>query len=284
MKRALPQYTAPSEFLDEAAAVSAHHAEARGDGDDSVPAATRSRRVAAHEDDYRRQWRARACLSPPKADPYARLAARTGVPLPQYQRPPPRPQELERARTYRDVMAEHDVAVEQAEVARALRRQEDDERAQARAQAQQQQRRGEKEKGKDEEKKKKDGKEDEDEDEEEDEGPRWFLAVVKDGATLAQVDLGVVARASGDGTVKFGAAEAGCDVVLAHASCSARHAKLRVPPLGDAAACPRLVDLGSAHGTFVDGARLAPGVYRALPDGAVVTFAHSTRQYLVMRR
>lgn len=283
MKRALPQYTAPSEFLDEAAAVSAHHAEARGDGDDSVPAATRSRRVAAHEDDYRRQWRARACLSPPKADPYARLAARTRVPLPQYQRHPPRPQELERARTYRDVMAEHDVAVEQAEVARALRRQEDDERAQARAQ----QRRGEKENK--EKKKEGKGKEEEhedegDEEEEDDEGPRWFLAVVKDGATLAQVDLGAVARASGDGTVKFGAAEAGCDVVLAHASCSARHAKLRVPPLGDAAACPRLVDLGSAHGTFVDGARLAPGVYRALPDGAVVTFAHSTRQYLVMRR
>ena len=268
MKRALPQYTAPAEFLAEAAAVSARHAAERGDS--GLPAAHRPRCVAAREDDYRRQWRQRACLSPPQADPYARLAARGRAP------PPQAPHE--RPRTYRDVMAEHGLDVEQAEVERALaRKRREEEEATATATTEN-----------------KGGRDSKGEEEEDDAGPRWLLAVVKGGATLAQVDLGAVARASRDGTVKFGAAGAGCDVVLAHASCSAHHAKLRMPPPTEAgdgaeggeeeAACPRIVDLGSAHGTFVDGERLAPGVYRALHDGAVVTFAQSTREYLVMRR
>lgn len=267
MKRALPQYTAPAEFLAEAAAVSARHAAERGDS--GLPAAHRPRCVAAREDDYRRQWRQRACLSPPQADPYARLAARGRAP------PPQAPHE--RPRTYRDVMAEHGLDVEQAEVERALaRKRREEEEATATATTEN-----------------KDGRDSKGEGED-DAGPRWLLAVVKGGATLAQVDLGAVARASRDGTVKFGAAGAGCDVVLSHASCSAHHAKLRMPPPAEAgdgaeggeeeAACPRIVDLGSAHGTFVDGERLAPGVYRALHDGAVVTFAQSTREYLVMRR
>ena len=267
MKRALPQYTAPTEFLDEAAAVSARHAAERGDS--TVPAAHGPRCVAAREDDYRRQWRRRACLSPPKADPYARLAART--------RGPQQPPQEEHARTYRDVMAEHELDVEQAEVERALARKRRDDAdadaAAATARAHKTARADAEAEGEGE--------------AEGETGPRWLLAVVKGGATLAQVDLGAAARARGDGTVRFGAAGAGCDVVLAHASCSAHHAKLRMPPADGGAgdeACPRLVDLGSAHGTFVDGERLAPGVYRALHDGAVVTFAHSTRQYLVMRR
>ena len=276
MKRSLPTYTAPEEFLEEAAEVSALHAEERGDVD--FPEAQKNRRVAEREDDYRRQWRKRACLSPPKADPYAKLQKRLN----------PRAaaaasasaaaggrkseQEKPKGRTYRDVMAEHEVELEQAVLERELARKkktEEEELKKAREERAKRQKQLE----------------------EEGDGPmaQWLLSVVKGGSTLEQIDLWKLSDRSRDGTVKFGAEEGSCDVLLQHPSCSLHHAKLRMPSKDDCdgtspETCPRIVDMGSENGTFVDGKRLQPGAYRALSDGNIVTFAYSTRQYIVMGR
>jgi soluble lytic murein transglycosylase-like protein len=58
-----------------------------------------------------------------------------------------------------------------------------------------------------------------------------------------------------------------CEVTLAEACVSRRHAELR--PEGDGWL---LVDLGSANGTFLDGTRLAPNAPVALPDACEVAF------------
>ena len=69
-----------------------------------------------------------------------------------------------------------------------------------------------------------------------------------------------------------------CDVALEHASCSRRHARLAV----DARGGVLLEDLGSAQGTFLDGAStpLAALERVRLKEGASVTFAADPRRYV----
>ena len=69
-----------------------------------------------------------------------------------------------------------------------------------------------------------------------------------------------------------------CDLALDHASCSRRHARLAV----DARGGVLLEDLGSAQGTFLDGAStpLAALERVRLKEGASVTFAAMERRYV----
>jgi pSer/pThr/pTyr-binding forkhead associated (FHA) protein len=88
--------------------------------------------------------------------------------------------------------------------------------------------------------------------------------------------------------VKFGK-DASSDVVLAHPSCSARHAKLRVPRGeeevndGETVGALCIVDLASTNGTRVEGRLLDTGRYVDLWDGATVRFADSSREYIFHR-
>ena len=69
-----------------------------------------------------------------------------------------------------------------------------------------------------------------------------------------------------------------CDLPLEHASCSRRHARLAV----DARGGVLIEDLGSAQGTFLDGAstRLEALERVRLKEGASVTFAADPRRYV----
>ena len=69
-----------------------------------------------------------------------------------------------------------------------------------------------------------------------------------------------------------------CDLPLEHAACSRRHARLAV----DARGGVLLEDLGSAQGTFLDGAStpLAALERVRLKEGASVTFASDPRRYV----
>ena len=69
-----------------------------------------------------------------------------------------------------------------------------------------------------------------------------------------------------------------CDLPLEHASCSRRHARLAV----DARGGVLIEDLGSAQGTFLDGAStpLAALERVRLKEGASVTFAAMERRYV----
>ena len=69
-----------------------------------------------------------------------------------------------------------------------------------------------------------------------------------------------------------------CDLPLEHASCSRRHARLAV----DARGGVLLEDLGSAQGTFLDGAStpLAALERVRLKEGASVTFASDPKRYV----
>ena len=69
-----------------------------------------------------------------------------------------------------------------------------------------------------------------------------------------------------------------CDIGLEHASCSRRHARLAV----DARGGVLIEDLGSAQGTFLDGAStpLAALERVRLKEGASVTFASDPRRYV----
>ena len=69
-----------------------------------------------------------------------------------------------------------------------------------------------------------------------------------------------------------------CDLPLEHASCSRRHARLAVDPRGGVL----IEDLGSAQGTFLDGASqpLAALERVRLKEGASVTFAADPRRYV----
>jgi len=65
-------------------------------------------------------------------------------------------------------------------------------------------------------------------------------------------------------------------IALEHPSCSRRHATLEIED-----GKVYLTDEGSAMGTFVDGAGLAPHARTLLADGAALTFGRSTRTYIV---
>lgn len=68
-----------------------------------------------------------------------------------------------------------------------------------------------------------------------------------------------------------------CDIVLEHASVSRRHAVLQFHESGSL----WLYDLGAAHGTFVNRARIAPREFVELRVGDQLRFGASTRTYVV---
>jgi dual specificity MAP kinase phosphatase len=106
-------------------------------------------------------------------------------------------------------------------------------------------------------------------------GAAW-LDVLKEGALLARVPL---PRGVG-GELTFGRLP-GCGVVLDHPSISRLHARLTRTAAGNPGSCWALADEGSAHGTWVGAARVAPrGAPVALADGAVMRFGGSTRRYV----
>lgn len=97
--------------------------------------------------------------------------------------------------------------------------------------------------------------------------PPWVLTEVKDGVQVAQHRLR-------DPVTVLGRSDE-ADVLLSHASCSRRHAtvRLRPPPQG-----PSIED-ASTHGTFVDRRRVQGSA--PLRAGSVVQFGASTRLYFV---
>ena len=95
------------------------------------------------------------------------------------------------------------------------------------------------------------------------------LVCTKDGEALPNVD--VPAKA----TYTFGRNSTMSDVVLDHPSLSRQHAALAFDSSGQAF----LVDLGSTHGTFVNGERCEPRVRRAISASDSFNFGGSKRSF-----
>ena len=78
----------------------------------------------------------------------------------------------------------------------------------------------------------------------------------------------------------IGKSEDVCDIVAAHPTISRAHAMLIVT--NDTATCTaRLIDLGSANGTKINGVQLRPYELTMLPNDAVITFGASSRRYSI---
>lgn len=75
----------------------------------------------------------------------------------------------------------------------------------------------------------------------------------------------------------FGRSKESCDVQLLHGSVSRHHAALGHGESGNI----YLVDLGSTHGTFLNGQRIEPNRRMVLADGDQLRFGESTRNYVV---
>jgi len=105
-----------------------------------------------------------------------------------------------------------------------------------------------------------------------------YVEIIKRGASLSRARLDVDARGRARTRVTFGRAETN-DIALDHASCSREHACVRFNEQGDDAV---VVDLNSAHGTFVNGARVASGTFVSIRDGDHISFGESSRTYVVM--
>tara|TARA_B110000208_G_scaffold128933_1_gene156625 strand:+ start:70 stop:2727 length:2658 start_codon:yes stop_codon:yes gene_type:complete len=101
---------------------------------------------------------------------------------------------------------------------------------------------------------------------------RARLNVVKQGRVLERVIVGAKSH------YVLGRQESEVDIALLHESISRRHAVIGHRESGELC----VTDLGSANGTFVDGARLAPSAEpTVLREGSSLTFGHSTRAYVV---
>lgn len=93
------------------------------------------------------------------------------------------------------------------------------------------------------------------------------LQIIKDGARVGEVLAG-----SRDVTV-LGRNSKMSHEVLEHQSISRRHAALVHNGDGDVFAA----DLGSTHGTYVNGCKIAPKTATRLGDGDVIKFGESSR-------
>jgi WD repeat-containing protein 70 len=102
--------------------------------------------------------------------------------------------------------------------------------------------------------------------------PPVLVVASKDGEEVSRTDI------SGRAVTTFGRNSAMSDVALDHPSLSRRHAAV----VRDAEGSVLLVDLGSSHGTFLNGTRLDQ--FRPAPLGPSDTFAFgaSTRTYRVV--
>ncbi|KAK9809657.1 hypothetical protein WJX73_001361 [Symbiochloris irregularis] len=102
------------------------------------------------------------------------------------------------------------------------------------------------------------------------------LEVCREGKVLGQLLLGLKAQHQ-RAVIGRDATPGACDVVLEHASVSRRHAHLTAESTGGVS----LTDLGSAHGTNVDGLWLRPNAPKQLRVGSILRFGGSTRFYEV---
>ncbi|KAJ8601275.1 hypothetical protein CTAYLR_007744 [Chrysophaeum taylorii] len=76
-----------------------------------------------------------------------------------------------------------------------------------------------------------------------------------------------------------------CDVLTMHPSCSGQHAviQFRDRHLDEDGARPYVMDLESTNGTFLNGDRLDPARYVELKHKDVLTFASSSREYVIIK-
>lgn len=99
------------------------------------------------------------------------------------------------------------------------------------------------------------------------------LEVLKEGKVVKMLELGL----SKPGHTCLVGRIASCNLMLEHASISRHHAQISL----DASGRPTVMDLGSAHGTSLDGTWLRAKTPRQLKVGSVLRFGGSTRQYKV---
>ncbi|GBG80974.1 hypothetical protein CBR_g31530 [Chara braunii] len=100
----------------------------------------------------------------------------------------------------------------------------------------------------------------------------YYLEVIKDGSILDNLALD-------RRRTLFGRQAAMCDIILDHPSVSRQHAVIVHHKSGSV----YVIDLGSAHGTFVSNERLAKDAPTELEIGCSVRFAASTRSYILRR-
>ncbi|KAG6392425.1 hypothetical protein SASPL_146644 [Salvia splendens] len=100
----------------------------------------------------------------------------------------------------------------------------------------------------------------------------YYLEVLKDGEVLDRVNLDKRRHI-------FGRQFHGCDFVLDHQSVSRQHAAVIPHKNGSI----YVIDLGSAHGTFVANERLAKDSPVELEAGQSLRFAASTRTYVLRK-
>lgn len=102
---------------------------------------------------------------------------------------------------------------------------------------------------------------------------RFTIDVLKEGSVVGTVKVECLQPGQ---RVVFGRA-ADCEVVLEHPSSSRQHAQLSVDVTGTLV----LADLGSAHGTSVDGAWLKSKGGKGVGEGTQLRFGASTRSYVI---
>lgn len=105
--------------------------------------------------------------------------------------------------------------------------------------------------------------------------PCIVLEVQREGAVLGEYQIGRMAPSQ---VVLFGRLPT-CDVHLEHLSISRQHAQLQVQRDGRVV----LTDMGSGHGTNVDGVWVRANAPKPLRVGTVVKFGASTRALVVKR-
>ena len=98
----------------------------------------------------------------------------------------------------------------------------------------------------------------------------YSLEVLKDGISLDEIPL------SPKPFYLLGRDDS-CDISLAHPSASRFHAVLQHHTAGSL----HLYDLGSTHGSFLNGSMVKPHCFERLYTGDVVKFAGSTRTYVI---
>uniref|UniRef100_A0A7S2SR88 FHA domain-containing protein n=1 Tax=Rhizochromulina marina TaxID=1034831 RepID=A0A7S2SR88_9STRA len=109
--------------------------------------------------------------------------------------------------------------------------------------------------------------------------PKWAQAperytcaldVIKDGAVVGTVDL------SRHRCFLVGRQRESCNIPLQHSSISRQHAVLVHSKLG----VTYVLDLGSAHGTFIGRVRVTPWALYELRSGAILRFGASSKTYI----
>ena len=111
----------------------------------------------------------------------------------------------------------------------------------------------------------------------------WRLYIFKGDEILEELELYL------QSCWLFGREVSVCDYALDHPSCSKQHAVIQFRYIekrnefGDKVGRvkPYVIDLESANGTMVNGEKVPEGRYVELRDKDVVTFGHSTREYVV---